>query len=78
MKALATALTIIIALTSGALAWGDEGHRIAAEIAKQYFKAGTGILFSAGIGDELAYPLQFARSIKSAKIDQWRVGSAAT
>jgi hypothetical protein len=41
MRALAAALGIIIALTGQALAWGDEGHRIVAEIAEQYLKAGT-------------------------------------
>jgi hypothetical protein len=41
MRAPVAALTIIIALTSHVLAWGDEGHRIAAEIAEQYLKAGT-------------------------------------
>jgi nuclease S1 len=38
----------------------------------------TGILFAAGIGDERAYALQLARSIKPADLLQWRVGSAAT
>src|SRR6266849_3910782 len=33
---------LVLAATSGhALAWGDEGHRLVAEIAEQYLEAGT-------------------------------------
>jgi hypothetical protein len=38
----------------------------------------TGILFAAGIGDERAYALQLARSIKRADLLQSRAVSAAT
>jgi hypothetical protein len=38
IKALAAALTIVIAVTSDALAWGTEGHHIVAEIAEQYLE----------------------------------------
>jgi S1/P1 Nuclease len=38
----------------------------------------TGILFTAEIGDERAYALQPARSIRPIDLDQWRDGSAAT
>jgi hypothetical protein len=34
MRALAAALAVVIALIGHALAWGDEGHRIAPEIAE--------------------------------------------
>jgi hypothetical protein len=38
----------------------------------------TGILFAAEIGDERAYALQLARSIRPIELDQWRDGSATT
>ena len=41
ISALAAALTIVIALTGRALAWGTEGHRIIAEIAEQYLEPET-------------------------------------
>lgn len=42
MRPLAAAIFLLIAGTpTGALAWGDEGHRIAAEIAEQYLEPET-------------------------------------
>jgi hypothetical protein len=41
MKALAAALAIVLLLTGRAFAWGDEGHRLAAEIAEQYLEPET-------------------------------------
>jgi hypothetical protein len=41
MKALAAPLAIVIALTSQAVAWGGEGHRLVAEIAERYLEPET-------------------------------------
>ena len=41
MKTIAAALLAILGLTGPALAWGSEGHRIAAEIAEQYLEPTT-------------------------------------
>jgi hypothetical protein len=46
--------------------------------ANVYAVSDAGILFAAGIGDERAYALQPARSIRPIELDQWRDGSAAT
>jgi hypothetical protein len=35
MKAITAALFVVLALTSPALAWGSEGHRIVGEIAER-------------------------------------------
>ena len=39
--AIGAALLLLAATTGNALAWGDEGHRIAAEIAEQYLEPAT-------------------------------------
>lgn len=41
MKAFAATLAMVIALSGHALAWGEEGHRIVAEIAEQYLEPTT-------------------------------------
>ena len=41
MKSIISALLFTLATINNALAWGDEGHRIAAEIADQYLEPAT-------------------------------------
>jgi hypothetical protein len=41
MRLILASVLLVFGAAGTALAWGDEGHRIVAEIAEQYLKAGT-------------------------------------